>query len=52
MKNIYFFLKYHQFHQDSFLAHLLRNVTYVTALNKFSDPGLKLADIQFYIILA
>ena len=32
------------------LAHLLCHVTYVKAFNKCSDPGVKLANLWFFII--
>ena len=44
--------KYHLLYQDNFLAHLLCHATYVTSFNMRSDPGVKFADLVFFIILA
>ena len=45
IKMFIIFLKNHLLHQDTFLAHLLCYVTYVTSFNTCSYPGVNLVDI-------
>ena len=44
--NIIFFSEITFLHQNYFLAQLLCHVTYITSLNKCSDPGVKLASLD------
>ena len=48
----YFFWNIISYFQENFLAHSLCHVTYVTYLNKCSDPDVKLAYKWFFFALA
>ena len=45
-----FSLKYHLKHQDNLFTYLLFHVTYVTVFNKCSDPGVKFANLRFFLL--
>ena len=52
MKKSVFFLNINPYFQENFVVHSLCHVTYVTYLNKCSDPDVKLANVWFFIALA